>query len=373
MQLKLDCRHFRGDKPCIHKCGCEGCTHYQPMGTRILIVKLDAIGDVARTTPILRALREKFSPCHITWLVHPIAEGMLRGNSMIDAVLPYAPEALEPLRVQRFDLALSLDKTARATAVAAWADAQEKVGFGLSEFGTIYPLNSESEYAFQLGLDDDLKFRRNQKTYQEVIFDCARLPWKKQEYVVEIDGRERRWADEWLAHRSLGGRDTLVGLNLGGGSAFAHKMWDARAAVRFLVELLNEVECRVLLLGAEREAAVIDQIMDAQLPRVYRTGTDHTIHQFQALLGRCAVVVTGDSLGMHLAIAEKRPVVALFGPTCAQEIELYGRGERIISPIDCAPCYQPTCTRSPTCMESIAPVPVVEAVKRWLGGQGTPQ
>jgi len=73
---------------------------------------------------------------------------------------------------------------------------------------------------------------------------------------------------------------------------------------------------------------------------------------------------------MHLAIAEKRPVVALFGPTCAQEIELYGRGEVITAASHCGPCYRPECARNPSCMQVIGPGPVVAAVKRWLNGKG---
>ena len=337
------------------------------MGTRILVIKLDAIGDVARTTPILQPLREKYDPCHVTWLVHPQAKEMLRGNSLIDVVAPYAAESLEALRVQRFDLVLSLDKTPRAAAVAAWADAPEKLGFGLSPFGTVYPLNRESEYAFQLGLDDDLKFKRNRKTYQEIVFDCIKLPWNREEYAVEIGEGERRYADEMLARLGIGPRETVVGLNLGGGSAFAHKMWDAPSAMGFLKRLHEEVRCEALLFGAKRERETMEEIVRDNLPRVHGAGTANTIRQFQALLGRCSVVVTGDSLGMHLAIAEKRPVVVLFGPTCAQEIELYGRGEAIVSPESCAPCYRAKCDRKPTCMEAIDPAKVVAAVKRWIG------
>jgi heptosyltransferase-2 len=366
MDLKLDCRHFRGEKPCRFKCGCEGCAHYEPMGTRILIVKLDAIGDVARTTPLLQPLREKYNPCHITWLTAPAAEEMLRGNPLIDVLLPYTPESLEPLRVQTFDLVLSLDKTPRATAVGTWARAKEKLGFGLSEFGAPYPLNPEAEYAFQLGLDDDLKFKRNTKTYQEIIFDAVRLPYAQQEYCIEIGEEDRRHADELFMEKGIPPGIAVVGLNLGGGSAFAHKMWNAVQAQRFAIELLNEVNCRVLLLGAEREREAIEEIMQARLPRVTNAGTTNTIRQFQALIGRCDVLVTGDSLGMHLAIAEKRPVVVLFGPTCAQEIELYGRGEKILSPVACAPCYRAECDQDATCMQAIDPKDVVTAVKRWL-------
>jgi heptosyltransferase-2 len=268
--------------------------------------------------------------------------------------------------VQKFDLVLSLDKTARAAAVAMGVQAPEKLGFGLSPFGTVYPLNPEAEYAFQLGLDDDLKFRRNQKTYQQIIFEAVKLPWENDEYVVEIDDRDRRHADRLMNHLGLTASDVIVGLNVGGGSAFAHKMWDADECTRFVIELLNDVDCRVLLLGGERERAVIEQIMRQRLPRVSSAGTENTIRQFQGIIGRCDVVVTGDSLGMHLAIAEKRPTLVLFGCTCAQEIELYGRGERIASPAPCAPCYRRECRRTPTCMEEIEPHLVAQSVKRWL-------
>lgn len=366
MDLKLDCRHFRGDKPCQFGCACGDCAHYAPMGKRILIIKLDALGDVARTTPILRPLRANFDPCHITWLVDPAAEAMLRGNSLIDVVLPYAPQSLEPLRVEQFDLVLSLDKTRRAAAVAMWAQAPEKLGFGLSEFGTVFPLNPEAEYAFRLGLDDDLKFQRNTKTYQEIIFDCIKLPYEGDEYAIEVPEADRRHADRVLSRLNLSSDRKPLGLNLGGGSAFANKMWDAASAVRFLGVLRDETECDVLLFGAERERAAIDEIIAARLPGVFSAGTDNTIPQFQALLGRCKVVITGDSLGMHLAIAERTPVIVLFGPTCAQEIELYGRGDKIVGPVPCVPCYRAGCTQSPTCMEAIEPEQVVAAAMRRL-------
>lgn len=371
MNIKQACRHFRNDKPCKFAGSCEGCDRYAPMGTRILIIKLDAVGDVARTTTILKPLRKKYSPCHITWLVYPTGQLMLRGNPEIDVLLPYTVEGLEPLRVQKFDLALCLDKTPHAAAVGAWVAAAEKLGFGLSPYGTVYPVNAESEYAFRLGLDDDLKFRTNQKTYQETIFECARLPYNRDEYLIEIEESDRTEAAAMLCARGIGEGDRVVGVNVGGGKVFAYKMWDAAGAVAFLKTLLDEVACKVLVFGAELERETIKTIMEAGLPDVFDAVTTHNCRVFQALLGRCDVVVTSDSLGMHLAIAEHRRVVVLFGPTCAQEIELYGRGEKIVSNLPCAPCYRARCERSPTCMEAIGPGEVVAAVKRQLAAATT--
>jgi len=367
MNIRFDCRHFRNDKPCRFACACEGCEHYEPMGTRILIIKLDAVGDVARTTTLLKPLRRKYHPCHITWLVAPEAEELLRGNPEIDVLLTYLPAHIERLRVERFDLALGLDKTHRAAAVLEQVHADEKLGFGMTDYGTIRPLNSEAEYHFLLGLDDDLKFHRNRKTYQEIIFDCVRLPWNHDFYCLEIDDSDRRAAKKLLTDLGIKESDAIVGLNLGGGSAFANKIWSAQGAVAFLKALRKAVQCSVLLFGADRERGKIGAIQEAGLPGVLNAMTPHSCRLFQALLSHCAVVVTGDSLGMHLALAERRPVVAIFGPTCPREIELYGLGEKIVSRYDCAPCYRSSCDREPSCVDAIDPSEVVQAVERWLG------
>ena len=60
------------------------------------------------------------------------------------------------------------------------------------------------------------------------------------------------------------------------------------------------------------------------------------------------------------------PVVVLFGSTCPQEIELYGRGEKIVTPISCHPCYLHECDISPSCQDLITPDEVYAAVQRTL-------
>ena len=56
-----DCRLFTGYKPCVPQKLCEGCQDRQPMGTRILIINLDAMGTVLATTAQLPALKRKVS------------------------------------------------------------------------------------------------------------------------------------------------------------------------------------------------------------------------------------------------------------------------------------------------------------------------
>jgi ADP-heptose:LPS heptosyltransferase len=371
MELKLDCRHFRGDKPCRFTRGgalrCPTCGDYAPMGTRILIVKLDAIGDVARTTALLPALAKQYKLMHLTWLVAPEGAELLRDNPHIDVVLPYDAASLERLRVERFDLCLSLDKTARACAVGEGVKAREKRGFGLSEYGTVYPLDKNAEYAFELGLSDELKFRRNARTYQDVIFEVAGLKFKGEDYCITLNNTHKDFARQFARRVGIRRGETVIGLNLGGGGMFAHKMWDAGRSGEYLRLVRRTMrETWVLLFGADREREKMRQLMDLGLERVASTGTANSLKEFQALLGLCSAVVTGDSLGMHLALAEKKPVLVLFGPTCAQEIELYGRGEKIVSPADCGPCYRAQCDRKDNCMNAISAERVLAALKAIL-------
>jgi heptosyltransferase-2 len=77
------------------------------------------------------------------------------------------------------------------------------------------------------------------------------------------------------------------------------------------------------------------------------------------------VVITSDTLGMHLAIAAKKKIVALFGPTCPQEIDLYGRGAKLFKSVSCSPCYKQTCPDA-KCMKEILPGRVLEETRRLI-------
>ena len=72
--LHPDYRPFRGDLPCrpnkTDGYECASCPVYAPVTQRVLIIKLGAIGDVIRTTPLLRRLRQERPGCAITWLTH---------------------------------------------------------------------------------------------------------------------------------------------------------------------------------------------------------------------------------------------------------------------------------------------------------------
>ena len=72
MNFKSDCLHFKGHIPCKpHKQNgyhCDDCPAFEKVSKRILIIKLGAIGDVIRTTPLVVRFKKIYPNCKITWL-----------------------------------------------------------------------------------------------------------------------------------------------------------------------------------------------------------------------------------------------------------------------------------------------------------------
>ena len=56
---------------------------------KILIIRLDRIGDMVMTTPIFRALKEKWPDAQITVLTNPVNQNIVINNPFIDCILEY--------------------------------------------------------------------------------------------------------------------------------------------------------------------------------------------------------------------------------------------------------------------------------------------
>jgi len=360
-----DCRHFEGDRPCRFRRPCEGCPHFAPLGLRVLIVKLAARGDVLRTTPLLPALKQAHPGSHVTWVTRPESIEMLAGLEEIDRLLPLDVDALARLGAERFDEVWCLDKEPAATGLATRVAADVKRGFLLGPHGNLVPANDDADYAFRLGIDDALKFRGNRRSHQEILFETVGLPWRRQPYRLEVPTASARRARERWADGGLAPGERVVGFNVGAGEGFAHKDWRVEGFAELADRVRSELGLRVALLGGPDDRPRVDAVAK-RVPDALDPGAAPSILEFAALVEGCAAVVSGDTLAMHLALARGVPVVAIFGSTCPQEIELYGRGERVVPAIACHPCYRRRCDLDPSCADAVSAEQVFSALLRVL-------
>ncbi len=367
--IRFDCRFYTGYKPCGKADVCEGCPHFSPQGTRILIVKLAAMGDVLRTTCILPGLARQYQPCRITWLTDAESEVLLNTNPYIARLMSFEPSSLLVLLSEQFDLLLNFEKEPRALAVANLVRATEKRGFAPSPAGSLTVFNTESEYALQLGLSDELKFHQNTKTYPQIIYEMAGLPYHNEEYVLELSEHSKQFAEQFARNHRLAEAKLVLGVNTGCGAVFQTKQWTVDGFVELIEQLAKKPGARVLLLGGPRERSFNAEILRQCDQSIIDTGCDNRLEDFLGIVSTCDLVVSSDSLTMHIAIGLKKQVVAFFGSTCPAEVDLFGRGEKVVSDFPCAPCYKATCTINPSCMDALSAEQVLGAVERVLANR----
>jgi len=365
-KIRFDCRYYSGYKPCGKSEFCEGCDLYEPWGERILIIKLAALGDVLRTTPLLPGLMKKYPRANITWITDADALPLLRNNPFIHQLLSFDTEGVLIVSQGFFDLVLNFEKEDRALALMDAVSAKEKCGFACSPAKTLSIANKASLYSLALGLHDELKFRHNIKTYQQTIYDMAELPYEGEDYVLNLSHEAGDFASQAWSRYNLSPEKFRIGLNTGCGGAFETKRWTGKGFCELAQRLAQDGDCELLLLGGKRELEFNRRILKECDAPLIDTGCDNSLEEFLGIMSLCDVAVSSDSLSAHIALALGKQVVIFFGSTCPQEVELYGRGEKIVSDFPCSPCYLKTCDKNVTCMSDLKPETVYKAVRRRI-------
>lgn len=365
MDPKLDCKYYIGEKPCIYKRRCNDCPEYRSRGIQVIIIKLGAMGDALRTTPLLYAIKRKFPVSTITWLTDKESHKILVNNPLIDELLVNSPDCILPLLSRRFDWAVCLDKDPTVTSLILQLNCSHKYGFTLSPYGTLDILNEASRYALALGIDDELKFFKNRKTYQEIIYEMAEMPYQRDEYIFHLSESDSMAAQAVLSSLEAPGAGPSIGLNTGCGDIFATKKWPKQHFIDLAKMLRVRLDAKVYLLGGESEAAENQEIETILNKDVLNTGV-HSLNIFAGMIKHMDAVIASDTMALHMALAVRTPVIGLFGPTCYQEIDFYERGQAIIAQRECTPCYRRACKDKISCMNDIQPTAVFDELLKFV-------
>ncbi len=384
--IRFDCAFYNGYKPCPNGTQCASCTNFKPAGghgeaaapllsfrkrepieNRTFIIKTGAMGDVLRTTTLLPALKKAFNNTPIDWVTAPNIKPLLDHVPLIDRLYTLETEDdIESLvRQQCWTRLICLEKDPLPLALASRIEAREHFGFFPNIHGKPVAANALARYALLLGLDDELKFHLNRKPYPQIITEMIGLPWEHAPYVLRLPTRSQIKPNQ---------ASLTIGLNTGCGKVFRTKQWPAEhwAALAAMLHR-NFPKAAILLLGGKDEVVINKEIF-ARVPFVSDTGCDNSIVDFAYIVDQCDLVVTSDTLAMHIAIALNKYVVTVIGSTSDTEIELYGRGEHVVANAPCRPCFKKSCPKTvngePQCMNELAPETVLAAVSRGIAQVG---
>lgn len=287
-------------------------------------------GDVFRCTCML----EDFKDSHVTWITATAAMDLLEGNYLIDElILANNPQDIPAKKLlPRYDSVINLEKQRDWCLFAQNMEAEHHFGFkdwagGGSE--SFYP---ESARALAQGLEND-----DYRPLQDTLFKTIAREWVGQRYVLGYQPRNLEIYD--------------IGLNYHVGPKWPNKAWP--------LELWKELHRRL-----EKSYSVCWQ------------QSLNSIKHYIEWLNSCKLIITTDSLGLHLSLGLRKKIVALFGPTPAEQVYMYGLGAKLTpcSERSCIPCFRSKCSYATCCMDTISVDMVMEAVELLLGvGAAEPQ
>ena len=351
------CKRFTGYKPCYpdHNCWTDGCKDNIAIGTKILIINFDAMGDVLMTTAQLPALKRKYPDSTIHWVTLGISATLLHNNPMIDQVFVYNHESLSIISQIEYDLVMNVDKSQRSCALLNWVNAKRKLGFGLNKDGKIIPVNEGAYYNYNLGMDDHIKFKVNKRTGQDYLAETFEVDYKRNEYIFNFTDEELKFIAQYKKENGITQSDFVVGFNTGCSLLYSNKKMTIEQHIYLIEKLLSlNQNIKIVLLGGPEDTERNKEIYSRFPGKIISTPTNLGVRRGACFENLAHVVVTGDSFGMHLAIALKKFVIAWFGVSCWTEIDFYDRGIKLYQEnLECSPCWKKSCPYDLECIKMI--------------------
>lgn len=303
---------------------------------RVLIIKLGysetlvdeisrktSLGDVLRSTVLL----EHFKDSRITWLVDEKAVALLKGNPLIERIFPYDLTSILQLQAERFDTVVNLEKVAGICAFSDSLTAWRRFGFRFDPEEGIAMAYDGSHQVIEICRNPDDKMGSG-RYWEDVLFEMVGSKWNKETPKIGYKPKSTVRYD--------------VGFNHQVGDKWPIKAWPHNYWVRLKEQIGDDYTIS------------------------WQEGLD-SIEDYIEWINSLKLLITNDSLGLHIAHALGKKIIALFGPTLSSEVYIKD-GIKLLpeGDYDCLPCLSTECVLDKSCMYDIKPEKVLEAIKKLL-------
>ena len=351
---------------------------------RILIVRLGAIGDVIRTLPALRALRNNLPEAYIAWVVEDRADSLLEDHPDLDAVFIVPRKKwvqnrlklftikevwgfIRSIRRQAFDVALDFHSLFKSGLVTLLSGAPVRAGFSRK-------FSREGSHLFMnrhVSLPDKKinRVERNLLLVQDFGLDVT-----EHDPIIPISPRDREFVDTIIPSNPSAPNGPRILIHPGSSPSTPYKRWEWRRFAQLADMLIQKYGGKIFFTAGADERELVKSIVEVMKESHYVLCRTETLTQLAELMRRCDLYIGNDTAPMHLASFIGTPVIALFGPTDPIENAPYGKAKSIILRKDfpCSPCRKRECDNL-LCMDAIAVEDVLEAIEQILPKKGCAQ
>jgi putative inorganic carbon (HCO3(-)) transporter len=329
----------------------------------ILTMNFGGIGDEILFIPTLRALKKRFPQAFLSVVGEPRSLSVLEGEA--NEIIPLDVKGklswgeifrfLSYVRYLKPDIALASGTSPFTPLILFLSGAGKRIGYKQSKLSFLNTKNADGTR------NDYIAFVHYRLAKAVGIEDEPSLP------SLEIPDEAKEWAEKFLSEAGLKNRFILIHPGIGKMSIKRgiDRRWE-NDKWKELMRSLKEEGYEILVSLGPDEKEMEEELM---MPDVH-FAFPSDIFKLAALIERSSLLVCLDSSAMHLAVAQGKPLVALFGPS--DEEEVLPRDERfrpVYANLDCRPCLwdrRRTSCPELTCMKKIEVEDVLKAVRETI-------
>ncbi|MBI4598153.1 MAG: lipopolysaccharide heptosyltransferase II [Candidatus Omnitrophica bacterium] len=332
---------------------------------RILVIRLDRIGDVVLSTPVLQALRHQYPHAFIAMMVRPACNDVVQGNPYLNDVMLYEKEGRHRgawatirfalrLRQAQFDTAIVLHPTNRSHWIAWLAGIPVRIGYR-RKCGWL--LTRRMPHRKHEG-------ERHEAVYTLELLRLLGITPPEPHPVVPIHAASASRVEALLRSAGIAETDALIAVHPS--ASCPSKRWMPQRFAEVADRLAADHGVRICLIAGSEDAAqaaLVEQVL--QSPALNFAG-QLSLAELAVLLRRCRLLISNDSGPVHVAAAVGTPVVDIFGRNqrglSPRRWGPLGEGHVILhKEVGCVTCLAHNCDIEFLCLTSLTVDEVYQA------------
>lgn len=339
---------------------------------RILVRGTNWIGDAVMTIPALMELRRIFPSAEIALHTRSWAEGIFRDAEFIDEIITFdksdsklrdAFSQTKILKEKQFDLAVLFPNSFESALVAKLAKIPQR--FGYAKEGRSFLLSDAIEIpVWKKERHEAFYYLNLIKEIEKKLLGTETISEEFPKIDLTVSAERLAEAREILEETGVDTSRKTIALGVGSTNSNA-KRWQAESYAKLNDLLQTELDCNVLLVGANNEIDVSNEVFEmSEIKPLILTGKT-SLAEAVALLAEIDLLVSNDMGLAHIAPAVGTKTLVIFGPTNEKTTQPIG-SEIIRKTVDCAPCMLRECPIDHRCMTRISAQEVFDKVQKVL-------
>jgi lipopolysaccharide heptosyltransferase II len=300
---------------------------------RILVIRLDLIGDLVLSLTVVRALKRAYPEAEIDLLATPASARVALHDPNLSEIITYdpniwrRPKALVQLknwhkarklarrmRSRHYDLAVSIYAN-WAAALAVLSGAKRRVGYGPEGYPGFMtdpvPGGIPGRWRHYAPLDD-----KHEVDYCLELAKAAGATLTPEDRIphLYVDEQSQLEVEQMLHNAGVQPDEQVIVCHVSSNNGQS-KRWPIPYWATLIDRLVREEHAQVVLSGASSDLSIIEGVMRRMQEQAINLVGKTSLTQLAALLQRADLVISGDSGPMHMAVAVDTPLIAIHGPT----------------------------------------------------------